>query len=247
MFDDLKTALIIPALNEEQAIGPLVEAVDCQVVDQVIVADNGSTDRTTERATAAGATVVREDRQGYGSACQAGIRAAGDAELLVFLDGDGSDDPSEIPLLLLELVAGDAELVIGTRTRGRCEPGALTPVQRFGNALTCKAVRILWGTHYTDLGPFRAIRRTTLERLEMSDPDFGWTIEMQVKAAQKGLRVIEVPVSRRVRQGGESKITGTIIGSYKAGKRILSYVIQAKLREIASGEMLKRNLGRFAR
>lgn len=231
MFRGLKTALIIPALDEEETIGPVVTAVDRSVVDQVIVADNGSRDATAKRATAAGATVVLEERRGYGSACLAGIREAADAELLVFLDGDGSDDPTEIPELLAALIDGGADLAIGSRTLGRTEPGALTVVQRLGNALTCNLVRLLWGMHYTDLGPFRAIRREALDRLRMSDPDFGWTIEMQVKAAQQGMRAVEVPVRRRNRRGGESKVTGNITGSYRAGRRILGYVARAKVDE----------------
>lgn len=232
MFRGHKTALIIPALDEEATIGQVVAAADRRVVDQVIVADNGSRDATAERAAAAGAEVVLAARRGYGSACLAGIREAADAELLVFLDGDGSDDPSEIPQLLEALVDDEADLAIGSRTLGRAEPGALTAVQRFGNALTCSLVHLLWGTQYTDLGPFRAIRRTALDRLEMGDPDFGWTIEMQVKAAQRGLRAVEVPVSRRIRRGGESKVTGNLVGSYRAGTRILGYVARAKAAEL---------------
>jgi len=234
VFRGLKTALIIPALDEEDAIAAVVGAVDRGVVDRVVVADNGSRDATAERAAEAGAIVVREDRRGYGSACLAAIDAAPDSEVLVFLDGDGSDDPAEIPDLLAALIDNDADLVIGSRTLGRSEPGALTAVQRFGNALTCGLVRLLWGARYTDLGPFRAIRRSAYDRLEMCDPDFGWTIEMQVKAAQRGLAFVELPVSRRVRRGGESKVTGSVVGSYRAGKRILGYVAEAKLREIPS-------------
>jgi glycosyltransferase involved in cell wall biosynthesis len=245
VFRGLTTALIIPALDEEEAIGEVIGAVDRKIVDHVIVADNGSRDATADRATEAGARVVREERRGYGSACLAAIREVPDAELLVFLDGDGSDDPTEIPDLLAALLDRHADLVIGSRTLGRAEPGALTTVQRFGNALTCNLVRLLWGERFTDLGPFRAIRKEAYERLEMCDPDYGWTIEMQVKAAQRGLRAIEVPVRRRVRRGGESKVTGNIVGSYGAGKRILGYVAEAKLREVASSDTLKRLLERL--
>ena len=240
MFRGFKTALFIPALDEQETIGRVVTEVDREIVDTVVVADNGSRDSTAERARAAGAIVVREERRGYGSACQAAFRMVQDAELLVYLDGDGSDDPTEIPRLLAALLDNDADLVIGSRTQGRAEPGALTPVQRFGNTLTCGLVRLLWGARFTDLGPFRAIRREAYERLEMRDPDYGWTIEMQVKAAQQGLRYVELPVGRRVRRGGESKVTGSIIGSYRAGKRILGYVAEAKLREVVSRDMLKR-------
>jgi len=237
VFRGLATALIIPALDEEASIGAVVESVDRAVVDDVIVVDNGSRDATAERAAAAGATVVREPRRGYGSACQAGIRAAPQAELLVFLDGDGSDDPTEISSLLTALLDRGVDLAIGSRTLGRAEPGALTTVQRLGNALTCGLVRLLWGARFTDLGPFRAVRRDALSRLEMSDPGFGWTIEMQVKAAQRGLAFVEVPTSRRTRRGGRSKITGNLVGSYRAGKRILGYVAEAKLRELVGAAL----------
>jgi glycosyltransferase involved in cell wall biosynthesis len=247
MFHGARTAAIIPALDEERTIGSVVAAVDRDLVDEVIVADNGSRDHTAINASAAGATVVGETRRGYGSACLAGIRAAGDAELLVFLDGDGSDDPQEIPLLLNEMHQTTADLVIGSRTIGAAEPGALTTTQRFGNALTCSLVRLLWGARYTDLGPFRAIRRAALDRLEMGDPDFGWTIEMQVKAAQQGLRVVEVPVACRLRRGGRSKVSGDIVGSLRAGQRILGYVARAKLRETKIGSMLSDTLRSRAR
>jgi glycosyltransferase involved in cell wall biosynthesis len=231
MFQGLKISLIIPALNEAENIGPLLAAVDREIVDQIIVADNGSTDSTASQAMAAGALVVREERRGYGSACLKAIREGPPADVLVFMDGDGSDDPREIEKLLATLVAHNADLVIGSRVTGKAEPGALTPVQRFGNTLTCRLVRLLWGTSYTDLGPFRAIRHAALTRLVMTDPDFGWTIEMQVKAAQQGLMVTEVPVVYRRRQAGHSKVSGTFLGSFRAGKRILGYVCTAKARE----------------
>lgn len=232
MFHDQQVALIIPTLDEEQTIGAVVSAVDRAVVDQVLVVDNGSVDATAARAREAGATVLREPRRGYGSACLTGIAAATEADVLVFLDGDGSDDPREIPALLCALRDTGAALVIGSRTRGHAEPGALTPVQELGNWLTCTLVRWFWGVRYTDLGPFRAITRQGLERLSMADPDFGWTIEMQVKAAQQGLSVEEIPVACRTRRGGHSKVSGTLLGSYHAGRRILGYVFEAKARDL---------------
>jgi len=232
MYHDQHIALIIPVLDEEQTIGDVVRAVDREVVDQVLVVDNGSRDATVQVAREAGAEVLFEPRRGYGSACLTGIAAAPSADVLVFLDGDGSDDPHEIPALLQTLRDNNAELVIGSRTRGTAEPGALTPVQELGNWLTCTLVRWFWGTRYTDLGPFRALTRAGLERLSMADPDFGWTIEMQVKAAQRGLRIQEIPVSCRVRRGGQSKVSGTLLGSYHAGRRILGYVFEAKARDM---------------
>ena len=232
MYEGLHVAVVIPTLDEEGNIGEVVAAVDRAIVDEVIVADNGSRDATPAVAAAAGATVVVEPRRGYGSACLAGIAAAPRADVLVFLDGDGSDDPRELERLLARLCETGAALVIGSRVLGGAEPGALTAVQRFGNALTCRLVRWLWGVHYTDLGPFRAIRRDALERLAMADPDFGWTIEMQVKAAQHGLPVVEIPVRRRRRQSGRSKVSGTLLGAASAGRTILGYVASAKLREL---------------
>jgi glycosyltransferase involved in cell wall biosynthesis len=228
----LRIALVIPALDEAATIADVVRGVDRNLVDRVVVVDNGSVDATAEEATEAGALVVSESRRGYGSACLAGIAAVPEADVLVFMDGDGSDDPTEIESLVARLVERDLDMVVGSRTRGECESGALTPVQAFGNLLTCSLVRLFWGVRFTDLGPFRVVRREALRRLAMRDPDFGWTIEMQVKAAQQQLRVEEIPVRYRRRQGGQSKVSGTVIGSYRAGRRILGYVLAAKLREI---------------
>jgi glycosyltransferase involved in cell wall biosynthesis len=232
MYYDQKIAVIIPALDEEEAISAVVAAVDRSIVDRVIVVDNGSGDQTARKAEEAGAEVLTEPRRGYGSACLTGIAAAPEADVLVFLDGDGSDDPQEIPAMLGFMRAKDAEMVIGSRVLGAAEPGALSPLQSFGNALTCTLVRFMWGVKYTDLGPFRAVRRLALAKLDMTDPDFGWTIEMQVKAAQQGLKVVEMPVDYRRRRAGRSKISGTLLGSWRAGKTILSYVFKAKLREL---------------
>ncbi len=232
MFQGRTVAVIIPALNEQEAIGAVITAIDRQVADWVVVGDNGSTEDTAAIAAAAGALVVREERRGYGSACLKAIAAVPTAEVLVFLDADGGDDPGELPLLLTALFDGDTEIVIGSRVLGQAEAGSLTPVQRFGNALTCFLVRLLWGVRYTDLGPFRAIRRPSYERLQMCDPDYGWTIELQVKAAQKGMSVVEIPVTYRNRQAGRSKVSGTVSGSWRAGKRILGYVFAAKAKEL---------------
>jgi glycosyltransferase involved in cell wall biosynthesis len=232
MYREFRIGLIIPALNEEEAIGPVLADVNRTLVDWIIVADNGSTDQTARKARDHGALVVYEPRRGYGSACLRALSECPDADLIVFMDGDGSDDPTEVEYLIQELLGSDADLVIGSRVLGNVERGALTPVQRFGNSLACLLVRLMWRVYYTDLGPFRVIRKAALDRLNMSDPDFGWTIEMQVKAAQMGLRVREIPVKRRTRRAGTSKVSASIVGSWRAGKRILEYVIRAKMHEL---------------
>lgn len=232
MYRKQRVVAIIPALDEEESIAAAVERIDRAIVDEVIVVDNGSRDATAARAQAAGATVVHEGRRGYGSACLRGIAAAGAADVLVFIDGDGSDDGGKVGELLHALYDRDLDLVLGSRVLGECEPGALTPLQRFGSLLTGTLVRLFWGIHFTDLGPFRAIRRSALEQLKMADPDFGWTIEMQVKAAQQGLRCAEIPTPYHCRRAGTSKVSGTLLGSYRAGKRILGYVFAAKLDEL---------------
>jgi len=231
MHEGNRIGVIIPALDEAVTIGPVVVSIDRDLVDWVVVADNGSSDGTAEAARAAGATVVHEPRRGYGSACLRALREGPQADVYVFLDGDGSDDSADIPLLVKTLHERQVDLVVGSRVLGQCEPGALTPVQRFGNWLTCRLVRWFWGVQYTDLGPLRAVRSDALARLEMADPDYGWTIEMQIKAAQRGLRVCEVPVRYRVRRGGDSKVSGTLLGSWHAGRRILATTFVAKLNE----------------
>lgn len=231
MYSGRSVALVIPALDEEQAIGALLSRVDRTLVDRIVVADNGSKDATAQRAAEHGALVVREPRRGYGSACLRALRETQDIDLIVFMDADGSDDPDQIEPLLARLLDTGSDLVIGSRVLGQADRGALTPIQRYGNALACSLVRWFWGVEYTDLGPFRAIRREALERLEMSDPDFGWTIEMQVKAAQRRLRTCELPVRCHVRAAGRSKVSGTVSGVVRAGSRILGYVFEARVRE----------------
>ncbi len=217
-------AVVIPALNEERAIGSVLEAIPAWV-DDVVAGDNGSTDRTVEEASNRGARVVREPRRGYGSACLTAIAALGRPDVVVFLDGDFSDHPEEMATLVDPIVAGEVDLVIGSRVRGPCAPGALTPQARFGNWLSCLLLRLLWRVRYTDLGPFWAIRRASLEQLGMRDPDYGWTVEMQIRAAVHGLRSLEVPVSYRARIG-QSKVSGTLRGVVGAGTKIL-YMIAA--------------------
>jgi len=213
---------VIPALNEEAAIGQVVQNLPRDLLDQVIVVDNGSTDDTGTVAWEAGAVVVTEPERGYGAACAAGVALARrlGATVIVLLDGDASDVPSDLHTILAPVLAGDADLVMGSRARGTVEPGALTPQQRFGNWLAARILR-RYGLAITDLGPFRAIRADALAMLDMHERTYGWSTEMLVKAARAGLRVREVPVSYRKRAGGKSKVGGTIHGSIKAAVVIL--------------------------
>jgi len=217
-----RIAVIIPALNEEGAIGRVIAAIPA-FVDEVVVADNGSTDGTRDVAAGLGARVIRESRRGYGAACLAGLAALADPDIVVFLDGDYSDYPEEMGSLVDPILQGEADLVIGSRILGEREAGALTPQARFGNWLACVLIRLIWGVKYTDLGPFRAVRYTALRALGMQDRDYGWTVEMQIKAAARGLQVQEVPVRYRERLG-RSKISGTIRGIAGAGVKILATI-----------------------
>ena len=222
-----KIAVIIPALNEEKAIVGVVSRI-ADFVDRVIVADNGSTDRTAQRARAAGAETVYVPVAGYGRACQAGVAKAADADILVFLDGDGSDVPEEMDLLLAPILSGDVDMVIGSRALGHAEKGSLTVTQRFGNRLACFLMKLFWQGEYTDLGPFRAIRRSAYDRLQMTAPTYGWTVEMQVRALKQKLAVADIPVTYTNRIG-VSKISGTVKGVVLAGGYILGTIFAERL------------------
>jgi len=216
-----RIAVIIPAFNEEKSIGFVLRDVPRRWADEVIVVDNGSTDGTATLARHCGGRVVSQPERGYGAACLAGI-AALDArsEIVVFLDADYSDYPEEIEILVAPLLDHQADMVIGTRTQESSARAALNLQQRWGNWLATTLIRRRFRVAYTDLGPFRAVRRDALERLSMTDRNFGWTVEMQIKAAQLNLRVVEVPVRYRIRIG-RSKISGTLKGTVSAGAKIL--------------------------
>jgi glycosyltransferase involved in cell wall biosynthesis len=216
-----RAALIIPALDEEPAIGQTLDRVPRDLYREIIVADNGSHDRTAEIARAHGATVVSEPERGYGAACLRAISALPDnIEAVVFMDADASDDPAEAVLLLEPIYEGHADLVIGSRTLGHAEKGALEPHQVLGNRIATGVIRAFYGHRFTDLGPFRAIRAEALQKLAMRDRTYGWTIEMQIKALRHNLRVVEVPVSYR-RRVGISKISGNWRASIAAGAKIM--------------------------
>uniref|UniRef100_A0A832MN74 Glycosyltransferase family 2 protein n=1 Tax=Eiseniibacteriota bacterium TaxID=2212470 RepID=A0A832MN74_UNCEI len=231
----LEVAVVIPALDEEGPLPGVLAAIpragEGWRVSRVVVVDNGSRDRTAEAARAAGAEVVAEPRRGYGAACLAGLArlAARPPDVVAFLDADHSDDPAELPALLAPLVAGRADLVIGSRVLGRSEPGALTPVQSFGNRFAAVLMRVLFGARFTDLGPFRAVRWSALARLGMRDRDYGWTVEMQTRALRARLRCAEVPVRSRRRRLGASKVSGTLRGAAGAGWKILFTIARVRL------------------
>ncbi len=218
------TAIIIPALNEEKSVAGVVSGLanaGIAGLKQIIVVDNGSTDETAKMARAAGAKVIREPERGYGAACLSGIAVLhSDINIVLFADADASDIPSDATRLVAAVARGDAAMVIGSRMLGNVEPGAMTWPQRLGNWLAPALIRLIWGMRYTDLGPLRAIRRDALEQLQMEDRDFGWTIEMQVRAAKRGIVSFELPVGYRQRIG-ISKISGTFSGVVRAGTKIL--------------------------
>ena len=220
-----RVAAIIPAWNEAQSIGLVVAAIPRALVDAIIVVDGGSTDGTAEAARAAGARVVGQERPGYGAACAAGVRAAaeGGAEVLAFLDGDYADDPADLPLVLAPVLAGRADLVLGTR-RERGERGALPPHQLVGNRVAIALIGLLYRRRLRDIGSFRAIRADHLAALGMSQPTYGWPVEMVVKALKRGYRIAEVPIHYR-RRLGRAKVGGTLKGSVLAGYHMLRTIV----------------------
>jgi glycosyltransferase involved in cell wall biosynthesis len=221
------TALIIPALNEEPVIGWMLDNLPRSLFTTVVVADNGSTDRTAGVAAAHGATVVAEPRRGYGAACLRALASLPhDVAVAVFMQADGSEEGAEAHALIGPILDGRADLVIGSRVLGRADAGALLLHQRFGNWLATTLIRFLFGYRYTDLGPFRAISRAALQRLQMRELDFGWTVEMQVRALQEGLSVIEIPVQYHKRVAGTNKVSGNLRASITAGVVILSTVFR---------------------
>jgi hypothetical protein len=220
-----RVSVIIPARNEEPSIGLVLDEIPRELVDEIIVVDNGSTDRTAAVARARGATVVSESAPGYGAACLAGLaRVAPSSNVVVILDADHSDYPEDLAALLAPIASGEADFVIGSRTLGHAEPGSLPWNQRVGNQLACGLIGFLYRARATDMGPFRAIRRDALVRLAMRDRDFGWNVEMQAKAIIAGLAIREVPVRYR-RRIGRSKISGTIGGTIRAGTKIVGTIL----------------------
>ena len=226
MLELPSVAVIIPALNEQGNILRLVGEIHAAQPVEVIVVDNGSTDDTAGEASRAGARVVCEPRRGYGYACLAGVNAAQDFEILAFIDGDGSFSPSELPLVLDPLLAGRADLVLGSRVLGHILPGAMPAHQRFGNWLASRLMNALYGLSISDLGPYRAIRRQLLCQLNMQEMTYGWPTEMIVKASGRNSRIVEVPVSYQSRRSGRSKVSGTLRGTFLAAWFILGVTLR---------------------
>jgi glycosyltransferase involved in cell wall biosynthesis len=221
MHHNPKISVIIPALNEEESIGQVLNDIPGEIVEEVIVVDNGSSDNTVTVSKGLGANVILEPLKGYGAACLKGISILKqDTDIVVFLDADYSDYPQDLHTVVKPIINDNADMVIGSRMSGEREKGALLPQAIFGNKLATFLIRLFWGFKYTDLGPFRAIKYRDLLALNMTDKNFGWTVEMQIKALKKRLRIVEVPVRYRKRIG-KSKITGTFSGTVRAGVKII--------------------------
>jgi len=244
MSDRLTAAIIVPALNEEGNVADLIaevrEVIDrCDLgveVKRICIVDNGSTDATAERAAAAGAKVVSDPIRGYGRACYRGMLANDDVDILIYMDGDRAEVPAELPIVLGPLLDGTADLVVGSRVLGHAEPGALSFPQRFGNGVAGRVIWRLYRVRITDLGPYRAIRRRDLLELGMKEMTYGWPTEMIARAARKGLRVQEVPVTCRRRATGESKVSGNLKASVKTGWRVFSIIFSVRRSPVATSE-----------
>jgi glycosyltransferase involved in cell wall biosynthesis len=222
-------SVIIPALNEAESIGHVVASMPWPLIAECIVVDNGSTDGTAHIARQAGARVITSPR-GYGAACKAGSDAAlPTSKILLYMDGDGSDIINDFPQLITPIINDEADFVIASRIRGQREPGSMLPSQVFAGYLVGTLLRIFQGVRYTDMGPFRAIRRSSLEKLQMSELTYGWNLQMQIRAAQHNLRILEIPVNYRRRIGGTSKVSGNFTASIKAATRILTVLFRTGL------------------
>ena len=218
---DQIVSVVIPCLNEEEPISAVVHEVSAQGVDEIIVVDNGSTDQTASRAAAAGAKVVSEVSRGYGRACATGVAAVrADCDIVCFLDGDGSDVASFLANVVTPVADGSADFVIGSRLRGKREPRSMTPQQIVAGWIAGVLMRITYGVHYTDMSPFRALRVATLRSLGMREQTYGWNLEMQMRVAAGGLRILEIPVDHRCRRGGNSKVSGNLIAGLQAAWKI---------------------------
>ena len=215
----MNISVIIPVLNEEKSIGLVLDAIPRKLVNEVVVVDNGSTDASVMIARSRGAKVVHESRRGYGRACLTGLRTLDKPEVVVFLDGDYSDVPEELPQLMAPITRGEADFVLGSRMLGHWERGSIQPQVLWRNRIACLLTQILYRKKYTDIGPFRAIRYSILENFRMRDQSYGWNIEMQLKAAKTQVRTLEVPVRYRMRIG-ESKLSGSFRGSFMATLKI---------------------------
>lgn len=222
--------VVIPAYNEEGCVGKVVQDLDKNLVRNIVVVNNNSTDNTVEVAQNAGAIVLTETKQGYGAACLNGIAYINKqeipADIIAFLDADYSDHPEQLIEVVQPILNGEIDMVIGSRNTGKREAGSMTPQQLFGNWLATFLIRIIYRVRYTDLGPFRAIRRKSLNELQMVDQTYGWTVEMQVKAIKHKMRIIEVPVDYRKRGAGKSKVAGTLKGTILAGYKIITTIFK---------------------
>ena len=223
-------SVVIPCLNEEDAIAAVVREVAAQGVDEVVVVDNGSTDATAARAAAAGARVAHEPRRGYGRACAAGVNAVrADCEIICFLDGDGSDVPAFMPAVIGPLARSEADFVMGSRLRGKREPGSMTPQQLLAGRLAGVMMRLVYGVRFSDMSPFRAMRARELRALGMREQTYGWNLEMQMRVAAASLRILEVPVDHRCRRGGVSKVSGNLAAGLSAAWKITTTFLRLAL------------------